>query len=56
MSADERARLDAYLLWLVEEGDRATERGDFMVARTCEELRRILWDSWKPASREGEEG
>jgi hypothetical protein len=34
MSADERARQDAYLLRLAEEGARDIERGDFVVART----------------------
>jgi hypothetical protein len=28
MSADERARLDVYLVWLVEEGNRAIERAE----------------------------
>jgi hypothetical protein len=51
MSADERACLDAYLLRLAEEGARDSERGDFVVARTREELRRILWDGWDPRSR-----
>ena len=32
----------AYLLRLVEEGDHAIERSDFVVANTREELRRIL--------------
>ncbi|WP_149536745.1 hypothetical protein [Siccirubricoccus phaeus] len=52
MSADGRALLDAYLLRLAEEGARDIERGDFVVARTPEELRRILWDDWTPPSGE----
>lgn len=33
---------DAYLLRIAEEGLRAIERGDFVVANTREELHRIL--------------
>ena len=33
---------EAYLRRLIEEGDRAIERGDFVVAETREELRRLI--------------